>query len=92
MENLIKKICELLNNVLKNATLRIYDSWYCSYRYETIKGVSFVGGNEIKLTTESRCYSFTIDELDVLSEGKVVKHKISTTEVDTYIEYVIIFK
>lgn len=88
---IVKKLCELIGDVLKNATLHIYDSWYGSYRDETIKGVSFVGGTEIKITTEKQDYSFTIDELDDLSEGKCIRQKVSTTEVDTYIEYVIIF-
>lgn len=91
MENLIKKLCDLINNVIKNATLHIYDSWYCNYRDEKIKSIDFISGDEIKITTESKCYLFTIDELDVLSEGKVVRRKVSTTEVDTHIEFVIIF-
>ena len=91
MEKIIKKLCEMIGDVLKNATLHIYDSWYGSYRYETIKGVSFVGGTEIKITTEKQDYSFTIDELDDLSEGKYIRQKVSTTEVDTYIEYVVLF-
>lgn len=91
MENIINKLCEMLSDVLKNATLHIYDSWYGSYRDETIKSVSFVGGIDIKVTTEKQDYLFTIDELDDLSEGKSIRQKVSTTEVDTYIEYVIIF-
>lgn len=91
MENIVKKLCELISDVLKNSTLHIYDSWYGSYRDETIKGVSFVEGTEIKVTTEKQDYLFTIDELDELSEGKSIRQKVSTTEVDTYIEYVIIF-
>ena len=91
MENIVKKLCEMISDVLKNATLHIYDSWYGSYRDEKIKGVNFVSGTKIKITTEKQDYLFTIDELDNLSEGKVVRQKISTTEVDTYIEYVILF-
>ena len=91
MENIINKLCEMISDVIKNSTLHIYDSWYGSYRDETIKDVSFVGGIDIKVTTEKQDYIFTIDELDDLSEGKCIRQKISTTEVDTYIEYIVIF-